>query len=125
MTSRGVREAEAVRLEQGLSLLRAGRHFDAHEVFEELWRGALATDRDLYQGLVHISVAWYQAGRGNRVGCERQLGKAARRLAPYKGAQTRVPVAQLLAQVHSAVATVDEGSLDLAPIQLGGPCGGQ
>ena len=27
-----------------------------------------------------MAVAWYQAGRGNEVGCERQLEKAARRL---------------------------------------------
>src|ERR671934_235692 len=68
---------------KGLELLRAGEYFAAHEALEEAWRAAPAEERDFFQGLVHVAVAWYQAGRGNRVGCERQLAKARRRLAPY------------------------------------------
>jgi predicted metal-dependent hydrolase len=49
-----------------------------------------------------VAVAWYQAGRGNRVGCERQLEKAARRLAPYAPAHRALDVASLLAQVERA-----------------------
>ena len=28
------------------------------------WRAAPEAERDFYQGLVHVAVAWYQAGRG-------------------------------------------------------------
>ena len=66
--------------EAGLALARAGRYFEAHEEFELAWRAAEPEERDFFQGLVHVVVAWYQAGRGNRVGCERQLEKAVRRL---------------------------------------------
>ena len=69
--------------EAGLELIAAGRYFEAHEALEEAWRASDAAERDFFQGLVHVSVAWYQAGRGNRVGCERQLEKAGRRLGPY------------------------------------------
>src|ERR671918_397154 len=55
--------------------------------------------RDFFQGLVHVAVAWYQAGRGNRTGCERQLAKAARRLGPYVPAHRGVDVAGIVAQV--------------------------
>ena len=41
-------------------------------------------ERDFLQGLVHVSVAWLHAERGNRNGCERQLAKAERRLAGYR-----------------------------------------
>ncbi|MFN2627697.1 MAG: hypothetical protein ABR569_03545 [Gaiellaceae bacterium] len=47
-------------------------------------------------------MAWYQAGRGRRVGCERQLEKAARRLAVYAPSHRGVDVAALLAQVEAA-----------------------
>src|SRR5438876_688018 len=67
-------------LERGLALIRQRRFFEAHEVLEDAWRAVEAEERDFFQGLVHVAVAWYQAGRGNRVGCERQLEKAARRL---------------------------------------------
>jgi predicted metal-dependent hydrolase len=62
---------------------------------------------------VHVAVAWYQAGRGNRVGCERQLAKAARRLGPYAPSHRGVDVASVLAQVEAAAARVAAGTLDL------------
>ena len=80
-------------LEAGLSLIRAGRFFEAHEELELAWRAAPADERDFYQGLVHVAVAWYQAGRGNAVGAGRQLDKAARRLAPFAPEHRGVDVA--------------------------------
>ena len=88
--------------EKGLELLRAGDYFAAHEALEDAWRAAPAAERDFFQGLVHVAVAWYQAGRGRRIGCERQLEKAARRLAPFAPAHCGLDVAALLAQVEAA-----------------------
>ena len=70
-------------LQAGLSLIRAGRFFEAHEELELAWRAAPPQQRDFYQGLVHVAVAWYQARRGNAVGAGRQLDKATRRLGPF------------------------------------------
>ena len=70
-------------LAAGLELVRRGEYFEAHEELEIAWRSAEAVERDFCQGLVHVAVAWYQAGRGKRTGCERQLEKARRRLSPY------------------------------------------
>src|SRR5215207_6220860 len=86
-------------LDEGLELARAGRYFDAHEAFELAWRSADAGERDFFQGLVHVVVAWYQNQRGNRTGFERQLVKAQRRLAPYAPAHRGVDVAFVLDQV--------------------------
>jgi uncharacterized protein len=66
-----------------------------------VWRAADPEERDFFQGLVHVAVAWYQAGRENRVGCERQLEKAARRLRPYAPAHRGLDVAALVEQVES------------------------
>jgi uncharacterized protein len=100
-------------LERGLGDIRAGRFFEAHEELEDAWRAAADDERDFFQGLVHFTVAWYQAGRGNRVGCERQLEKAARRLGPYAPRHRGVDVASILQQVESASAIVAGGSLSL------------
>ncbi len=105
-------------LERGLELLRAGEWFEAHEELELAWRAAPDPERDFCQGLVHVAVAWYQAGRGRRVGCERQLEKAARRLAPYAPAHRGVDVASVLAQVEAAQAVVAGGSLELTPVAI-------
>ena len=104
--------------ERGLELIRAGEFFAAHEELELAWRAAADPERDFYQGLVHVAVAWYQAGRGNRVGCERQLEKAARRLGPYAPEHRGVDVESILQQVDIAAETVHRGSLELRPPTL-------
>src|SRR5262249_46588507 len=86
----------------GLDLIRSEEFFAAHEELELAWRAAPAEERDFYQGLVHVAVAWYQARRGNRRGCERQLEKASRRLAPFVPAHRGVAVDAVLEQVEAA-----------------------
>jgi predicted metal-dependent hydrolase len=87
-----------------LDLVRDGRGFDAHEVFEGLWRAAPDEERDLYQGLVHVAVATYQDSRGNAVGRTRQLEKALRRLAPYAPSYEGVDVDGLLEWCRTSLA---------------------
>jgi predicted metal-dependent hydrolase len=103
---------------RGLEKIRAGRYFEAHEELEEAWRAAPAEERDFFQGLVHVAVAWYQAGRGRPVATGRQLEKATRRLAPFAPAHRGVDVDGLLAQVAAARKQVAAGSLDLAAPRL-------
>jgi predicted metal-dependent hydrolase len=91
----------------GLEHIRAGRYFEAHEELELVWRAAPPEERDFYQGLVHVAVAWYQAGRGRPVGTERQLEKAIRRLEPYEPVHRGVDVAALRAQLMELRETLD------------------
>jgi predicted metal-dependent hydrolase len=100
-------------LERGLELIREGAYFEAHEELEDEWREAPSGERDFLQGLVHVTVAWHHAGRGNRPGCERQLAKAARRLAPYRPSHRDVDVEVVLDDVARAQALVRAGSLAL------------
>ena len=106
-------------LEEGLELIRAGAYFEAHEELEDEWREAPAAERDFLQGLVHVAVAWYQAGRDNRVGCERQLAKAVRRLAPYGPTHRGVELTVVLGSVVAAAGVVATGSLELGRPRLG------
>jgi predicted metal-dependent hydrolase len=105
-------------LAEGLELLRRGEYFAAHEELEIAWRSAPQEERDFCQGLVHVAVAWYQAGRGRPIGCGRQLEKARRRLSPYVPAHCGVDVAAVLAQVDAATTRVANGSLELDPVEL-------
>jgi predicted metal-dependent hydrolase len=96
----------------GLEHIRAGRYFEAHEELELVWRAAPAEERDFYQGLVHVAVAWYQAGRGRPVATERQLEKAIRRLKAYEPTHRGVDVAALRAQLMELRETLDLGGRD-------------
>ena len=105
-------------LERGLGLIREGRYFEAHEELELVWRAADGAERDFYQGLVHVAVAWYQAGRGRPIATASQLEKAARRLAAFAPAHRGVDVAEVLAQVAAARETVQTGSLELPVLRV-------
>jgi uncharacterized protein len=110
--------ADLERFQRGLELIRSGLYFEAHEELELAWRAADTAERDFYQGLVHVAVAWYQAGRGRPVATARQLEKATRRLWPFAPAHRGVDVAAVLAQVERAAATVAGGSLELEPPEI-------
>ena len=103
---------------RGLEAIRDGRYFEAHEELEEAWRAAAPEERDFFQGLVHVAVAWYQAGRGRPVATGRQLEKAARRLGPFAPSHRGVDVEGILVQVEAAQARVAAGSLELDPPKL-------
>ena len=98
--------------ERGVELIRAGEYFAAHEELEDAWRAAPTEERDFFQGLVHVAVAWYQAGRGRKIGTERQLAKAVRRLEPFAPTHRGIELDPLLAQLR---ALHEQGSLDLPP----------
>ncbi len=98
--------------------MRAERWFDAHEAFEDEWRETADPERDFLQGLVHVTVAWHHAAKGNQPGASRQLEKATRRLSPYAPEHRGVDVASVLGQVEAASARVSEGLLDLLPVRI-------
>ena len=108
----------------GIELIRAGEYFAAHEELELAWRAAPEPERDFFQGLVHVAVAWYQAGRGRQIGTERQLEKAIRRLTPYAPAHRGLDVDALLAQLRDALQVAEADRLehsvriDLHPVEL-------
>jgi predicted metal-dependent hydrolase len=104
-------------LRRGLDQMFGGEYFEAHESFENAWRAADPSEKDFFQGLVHVTVAWYQASRGNRVGCERQLAKAKRRLGAFAPRYRDVDVASLLTSIEEAAELVSTGSLDLPPLE--------
>ena len=99
----------------GIAHIRAGRFFEAHEELEIAWRAAATEERDFYQGLVHVAVAWYQAGRQRPVATTRQLEKAIRRLTPYVPEHRGVRLQPLLEQLRELRAA---GSLDLPQPKL-------
>jgi predicted metal-dependent hydrolase len=105
-------------LERGVELIRTGAYFEAHEELEDEWREAPEPERDFLQGLVHVTVSWYQAGRGNRPGCERQLEKAQRRLSAYRPRHRGVDVDTVLEDVAHARELVESGSLELPRLRL-------
>jgi hypothetical protein len=68
-------------------LLDAGRPFEAHEVFEAVWKVTAVPDRELWRGLAQIAVVITHARRGNEAGARSLLERGASTLAPFGGGQ--------------------------------------
>jgi uncharacterized protein len=73
---------EAARLAD--QLLRAGRPFHAHEVFEAAWKTGPADERDMWQGLAQVAVGLTHAHRGNDRGAVTLLRRGADRVRAYR-----------------------------------------
>jgi predicted metal-dependent hydrolase len=68
-------------LRQGIIFFDTGRYFEAHEVWEDLWRGTSpGSVRLLYQGLIQGAVGMHHLSRGNMRGARAQLTKALEKL---------------------------------------------
>ncbi len=105
-------------LAEGLELMRRERWFDAHEELETAWRAADPDERDFYQGLVHVTVAWHHAAGANARGAAGQLRKARTRLERYRPSHRDVDVDRVLGQVEAAEARIAVGLLDLLPVRV-------
>lgn len=68
---------------QGVADFNAGRYFEAHEVWEELWHECPADQRRFVQGLIQLAVALYHHHKGNATSAKRQLDRGIAKLASY------------------------------------------
>jgi uncharacterized protein len=68
-------------LDEGLLLFNTGRCYDAHEVWEDLWRGTVDPPlKTCYQGLIQAAVALHHLSHDNLTGARSQLAKSIRNL---------------------------------------------
>ncbi len=70
-------------LRDGIFFFNAGRYFEAHEAWEDLWRPTRGPLRLFYQGLVQAAVGLHHLCRGNLNGAQAQLGKSLSKLEQY------------------------------------------
>ena len=75
----------------GGTLLIEGRPFHAHEVFEDAWKSADESERDLWRGLAQVAVGLTHARRGNARGAVALLGRGAGNLRRYAGSAGSPP----------------------------------
>jgi hypothetical protein len=66
---------------RGIDLFNRGDFFEAHSVWEDVWRPARGAKRNFYQGLIQVAVALTHYQRGRPRGAIRLFGTAQRKLA--------------------------------------------
>jgi uncharacterized protein len=122
----GVRRSPEQSLREGQKLLDAGLPFHAHEVFEDAWKLAGESERELWRGLAQLAVGLTHVARGNAVGAAALLRRAADTMAPYAAAPPyRVDVTGLLAWTGEVAWRLADGTdPTITPPRLRGPSNG-
>ncbi len=62
--------------EEGRRLFNQRRYFNAHEVWEDVWRAAHGERKRLLQGLIQVAVALHHYTQDNRRGAASLLARA-------------------------------------------------
>ena len=87
-------------LEKGILLFNGGKYYEAHEVWEDLWRAtADPVLKTCHQGLIQAAVGMHHLGRHNLVGARSQIGKAIRNLRAGIFASHDLDIEGLIAQL--------------------------
>ncbi len=73
-------EERARRMEEGRRAFNRGEVFEAHELWEEVWREAAEPERRWLQGLIQLAAALHQLGRGRPRPAAALLARAAAKL---------------------------------------------
>jgi predicted metal-dependent hydrolase len=101
----------------GAERFDAGRFFEAHELFEQVWRSPEVdpADRPFWKGVTQVAVGYCHVQRGNARGAIALLARAVRNLgafpSPHRGVDTRA----LAAGARSIADAVRAGGLGSAP----------
>jgi predicted metal-dependent hydrolase len=96
---------------QGIAYFNACEFFEAHEVWEELWKNYSGDLRLFYKGLIQAAVALHHFGNGNIRGARKVYGSSRGYLAEYRPTCQGLDVEKFLSQLDacfSEVAASDE-----------------
>jgi len=91
---------------EGIELFNAGRFFECHDVWEEVWKRATSAEKLFFQGMIQAAVAILHAQRGNPRGARSTWAKARAKLAPLPAEHMGIALTELRDAVETFVASV-------------------
>ena len=100
-------------LQDGINFFNAGQYFEAHEVWEDLWRPARGPLRLFYQGLVQAAVGLHHLSRGNLNGATAQLQKSLSKLEQYPDKFCRIDNGKLVADLRNVLSSMSSQPLQI------------
>lgn len=96
-------------IRQGIDCFNRGEFFDAHEVWEDVWRSNRPEPRTLLQGLIQVAAGLHQIlDLQRKIGPRNTLAKAAAHLNAYSPVALGLDVAGVLESVERWRAWLDD-----------------
>ena len=97
-------------LDEGLLLFNEGKFYDAHEVWEDLWRATSdPVMKTCYQGLIQAAVGLHHLERQNMVGASSQVKKSIRNLQAGAAAVTGLNIGDVVLQLQAVLENMSNG----------------
>jgi uncharacterized protein len=96
-------KSPAEHFEEGLELFNAGRFFECHEAWEEVWKRTHGDEKLLYQGLIQAAVAILHAERGNLEGAVSLCEKAMAKLDPLPAVHENLTIGEMRTAVRKFI----------------------
>lgn len=100
---------------EGVELFNAGRFFDCHEMWEEVWKRASGAEKLFYQGMIQIAAAVLHAQRGNPRGARSTWDKASAKLDPLPSEHMGIALGELRSATAAFVGAMRVGDAPAPP----------
>ncbi len=97
-------------LDEGIAIFNEGRHWHAHEAWEDLWKQLEGDAKEYVQGLIMAAAMLVHYERTNPAGVAKHWQNVQDRLPPHAPATWGVQVRGLLAQLKDYAKTAAEGA---------------
>ncbi len=93
---------------EGMKLFNDRKFFDAHEELEAAWKEETGKIRELYQGILQVSVTYLHITRGNYDGAIKVYGRSMRWLKDWPDVCRGVQVGQFRKDAEIVMQTVEK-----------------
>lgn len=103
---------------QGIAYFNACEFFEAHEVWEDLWKSYTGELRLFYKGLIQAAVALHHFGNGNIRGARKVYGSSRGYLAQYGPMCNGLDVEKFLTEFDACFAEVAATDEQFPQIEL-------
>ena len=103
---------------QGIDQFNAHNFFEAHELWEDIWKRASGAPRLFYKGLIHAAVTLHHFGNRNLHGARKMLASCIGYLEPYAPQYMGLDVARFLEQLGTCCARLEDRASARETLQL-------
>jgi len=97
---------------EGVALFNRGAYFEAHDVWEALWKETPGEAKNYLQGLIQMTSAFHHFTRGNMRGAQTLHNSALHLLAPYGDSYMGLDVKRLRALFQESFRDIAAGSYE-------------
>lgn len=106
------------RLVSGVEYFNECEFFEAHEIWEDLWKDYQGPSRNFYKGLIQVAVCLHHFGNGNIRGAKKLYGSSTKYLAEYQPEHEGVNLTKLLAELKSCCAEILASEEEFPKIEI-------